>query len=147
MDRASDSFVWRSLISVRSILLHGSLWRVGDGSNIKILLDIWVLSLPCGCPLVLKCEPPTAYVSSLIIVDIGLWNSVVVKACCFDEDAEAILNLPLKANATDRFFGRYLVMCPLCGSDKISLIHFLKFCARSRLRWKCAGLSLKGESW
>ena len=38
----NPSYSWRSIWSSHHILLHGCRWRVGDGSNIRVMNDPWV---------------------------------------------------------------------------------------------------------
>ena len=38
----NPSYVWRSLLSVREVLLAGSKWQVGNGDTIKILSHDWL---------------------------------------------------------------------------------------------------------
>ena len=40
--RASDSYVWKSLLAARHVLEEGLLWRVGNGKHIRIWSDKWV---------------------------------------------------------------------------------------------------------
>jgi hypothetical protein len=73
--RARASFVWRSICSVRSLLLHGLLWRVGDGKSIKIWGDRW---LPTPITHYVQSPPkiigPESMVNVLIDQDRGCWK-------------------------------------------------------------------------
>jgi len=93
------SYVWRSLFQAKSLLLKGILWRVGDGSSIKIWKDRWIpsssshlVSSPVG---VLGQE---ATVSELIDRERGCWISNVVSENFRKDEADAILNIPLSPN-------------------------------------------------
>ena len=45
------SFAWQSLLKVRHVIEKGMLWKVGDGSQIRVFHDKWIPSLfpnKCG---------------------------------------------------------------------------------------------------
>ena len=41
--RSDMSYTWRSILSGLELLKPGVVWRVGDGENIKVLSDPWIL--------------------------------------------------------------------------------------------------------
>lgn len=93
------SFVWRSLFQAKELLLRGILWRVGNGSSIKIWKDRWLpstsshlVSSPVGA------LGQEATVSDLIDRESGCWLPNVVSENFRKEEAEAILNIPLSPN-------------------------------------------------
>ena len=43
---SSPSFVWRSLLAARDILVAGSYWRVGDGRTIGVFTHRWLSHTP-----------------------------------------------------------------------------------------------------
>lgn len=71
----NSSYAWRSIWKAKSILKEGLLWRIGDGSSIKIWEDSWIPSIspsnlhppPIGVP-------SDTRVSNLIDQDCGWWN-------------------------------------------------------------------------
>jgi hypothetical protein len=36
------SYAWRSILSAKPLMTEGLLWRVGDGSSIRIWKDKWI---------------------------------------------------------------------------------------------------------
>ena len=42
----NPSYVWRSLLSAREIVLAGSRWQVGDGKTIKVSSHAWLTHPP-----------------------------------------------------------------------------------------------------
>ncbi|XP_075651352.1 putative mitochondrial protein AtMg00310 [Castanea sativa] len=44
---SNPSYVWRSLLQTRDIILEGSVWKVGDGATIEIENHQWLPKLPC----------------------------------------------------------------------------------------------------
>ena len=41
--KTRGSYAWQSIIKAREVLLKGGVWRVGDGSKIKIWKNRWLL--------------------------------------------------------------------------------------------------------
>ncbi|KAJ0013735.1 hypothetical protein Pint_20054 [Pistacia integerrima] len=42
--KRSSSFIWRSVMAARSVLESGLMWRIGDGSKVRIWQDKWLPS-------------------------------------------------------------------------------------------------------
>lgn len=101
---ASSSFLWRRLLAGREVVQKGSIWRVGDGSNIEVFNDWWVKALPDS-----KVPPPadptlqSITVSSLMEVGEQRWD-VDILCDLFDiPTCDAILKIPLsRACTTDK---------------------------------------------
>ena len=45
-DVPNSSYVWKSILAAQPILKKGSCWRVGDGSEIRVLKDKWIPNYP-----------------------------------------------------------------------------------------------------
>uniref|UniRef100_A0A2N9GZI9 Reverse transcriptase domain-containing protein n=1 Tax=Fagus sylvatica TaxID=28930 RepID=A0A2N9GZI9_FAGSY len=45
---ARSSYAWKSIMGARDVIRKGSIWRIGDGKNIKIWGDRWLP--PTSCP-------------------------------------------------------------------------------------------------
>jgi hypothetical protein len=93
------SFVWRSLFQAKRLLHMGILWRVDNGSSIRIWKDRWIPSSSSH----LVFSPvgglgQEATVSDLIDKERGCWNSNIISENFLKEEAEAILNIPLSPN-------------------------------------------------
>uniref|UniRef100_A0A7N2LM66 Uncharacterized protein n=1 Tax=Quercus lobata TaxID=97700 RepID=A0A7N2LM66_QUELO len=39
---STGSFAWQSLLKVRHVIEKGMMWRVGDGSQIRVFHDKWI---------------------------------------------------------------------------------------------------------
>ena len=48
-EKSGISYSWRSLIRGLKALNNGLIWRVGDGTNINIWTDPWILMLLASC--------------------------------------------------------------------------------------------------
>ena len=77
---ASDSpnsfYVWKSIMAAKPTLNKGCYWRVGDGTEIKVLSDKWIPNHPTNGVL----HPPDKigrdwYVSELIDPDLKWWRN------------------------------------------------------------------------
>ena len=73
------SFAWQSILKARHVIEKGMLWRVGDGSQIRVFKDNWIP----GCfptkaaPLMQDCEDDST-VSSLIDQTTMDWNGQMI---------------------------------------------------------------------
>ena len=36
------SYAWQSIISAKSVIDHGTIWRIGDGENVRVWKDRWI---------------------------------------------------------------------------------------------------------
>ncbi|XP_062147881.1 uncharacterized protein LOC133856858 [Alnus glutinosa] len=93
------SFVWRSLFQAKRLLHLGVLWRVGNGSSIRIWKDRWIPSSSSH----LVISPvgglgQEAAVSDLIDREMGCGNSNIISKNFLKEEAEANMNIPLSPN-------------------------------------------------
>lgn len=90
------SLLWRSLMAVRKVLELGTRWRVGDGSKIKIWSDKW---LPTQGTFQVQSPnkqlPMEATMKELIKDDGSAWNEELIKNIFWEEEAKAILSIPL----------------------------------------------------
>ncbi|KAK2661975.1 hypothetical protein Ddye_000549 [Dipteronia dyeriana] len=104
---SSGSFLWNSLVWCRELLEKGFKWRVGDRRNILIYKDRWIPRLPTFKVF----SPPV--LGELVTVDMlrtssGIWNDSVVRKNIFEEDADAILSIPLSGSRLeDSFFWHF----------------------------------------
>jgi hypothetical protein len=37
------SYVWQSIILAKSIIEHGTIWRIGDGEDVRVWRESWIL--------------------------------------------------------------------------------------------------------
>lgn len=95
------SYSWRSIFQAREVLDRGLIWRVGNGEDINIWGDKWLLS-----PTTYKVQssvrflPPSARVSELINPATGWWNFRLIRTIFNHADADSICRLvlsPLKS--------------------------------------------------
>ena len=89
------SLAWRSLLSLKEILIQGSIWR-GNGNDIRILGDCWLqkpTSFSVQTPKSLLME--NMRVSELIDQDMKYWRREFIEQNFLQADVISILNIPL----------------------------------------------------
>jgi len=82
----------------KDLLQRGIVWRVGNGENIRITRDRWVLDAPCHTVKPTVFIPDELRVSALIDTITGRWNEELIAACFSSTDASRILQIPLSCN-------------------------------------------------
>ena len=75
----NGSFAWQSILKARHVIEKGRLWRVGDGSQIRVFTDNWIPGyLPTkAVPLTQECKDDST-VSSLIDQTTMEWNGQLI---------------------------------------------------------------------
>ena len=46
--QSSGSYAWKSILKARQVISLGATWRVGDGKEISVFKDRWILRLVGG---------------------------------------------------------------------------------------------------
>ena len=101
-DVPNSSYVWKSILAAQPILKKGSCWRVGDGSEIRVLKDKWIPNYPTNKVL----HPPVEEewerrVSELIDWSAKIWDRQLLDLKFHREDADAISRIPLSRRQTN----------------------------------------------
>ncbi|KAL5552091.1 hypothetical protein UlMin_002267 [Ulmus minor] len=96
---SSSSFIWRSILWGRELYKQGLRCKIGSGQNTYVYHDCW---LPRDG--VFKISSPRVLgkfdkVSSLITAS-GSWDSSLIRNSFHEDEAEAILSLPLPRRST-----------------------------------------------
>jgi hypothetical protein len=97
------SATWRAIVAGREALSTGLIKRVGDGTQIRTWEDRWIPGTLSLKPMGRMGTLPLEKVSDLIIAGSGTWNVDVVRNNFLAPDADAILNIPLRANGGEDF--------------------------------------------
>ncbi|KAL5565829.1 hypothetical protein UlMin_028993 [Ulmus minor] len=96
---SSSSFMWRSILWGRELYKQGLRCKIGSGQNTYIYHDCWLPRdgiFRISSPRVLG---EFAKVSSLITAS-GSWDSSIIRESFHEDEAEAILSLPLPRRST-----------------------------------------------
>ncbi|XP_062015373.1 uncharacterized protein LOC133731938 [Rosa rugosa] len=89
------SFLWRSIMEAREVLIQGLRWRVGNGENIEIWRDRWIPDSYPRCP---SSPPPQGapqFVAELIDPILHCWDTTKLEAYFSPADIDLILFIPL----------------------------------------------------
>ncbi|XP_062152877.1 uncharacterized protein LOC133861169 [Alnus glutinosa] len=90
------SYAWRSTWGSKPLLNEGLLWRIGDGSNIKILGDKWIPTTYSHEIQVHSQEiQTTSTVSELINMETNWWNIFLIEYLFQPDIAEHIYNIAI----------------------------------------------------
>lgn len=99
--KSGSSYTWQSILAGLDCFKRGYIWRVGDGSQIKIWEDSWIPSshnleimTPRGGNLVTKVE-------ELINPVTGLWDQDLLRSLFWPVDVNQILQIPLSLGRED----------------------------------------------
>lgn len=86
----SASFTWKSIIWGRELLKEGLVWRVGDGSSIKIWDQNWIPREGACYPLGYRDNSNVAYVSDLLDSQGRSWNEATLRRVFHETDVRDI---------------------------------------------------------
>ena len=101
-DVPNSSYVWKSILAAQPILKKGSYWRVGDGSEIRVLKDKWIPNYPINKVLHPPAEEEWEWrVSELIDWSAKIWDRQLLDLKFHHEDADAISQIPLSCRQTN----------------------------------------------
>jgi hypothetical protein len=90
------SYAWRSIWEAKPLIKEGLLWKIGDGSNIKIREDKWIPSTQTHMIQVnIQNISPEARVSDLINFETNWWNIPLLEQIFPAETVEQICNIPI----------------------------------------------------
>jgi hypothetical protein len=90
------SFVWRSLLSAKELLIEGLVWRIGDGKSIKIWQDRWLptpISYSVQSPP--RLVPDDSTVAMLIDSEMCGWKEDLITEIFSPEEARVVASIPL----------------------------------------------------
>ncbi|XP_062170478.1 uncharacterized protein LOC133876208 [Alnus glutinosa] len=91
-----SSYAWRSILSAKDLLQEGLVWRIRDGTHVKIWGDKWI---PTATTYAIQSPrsvfDETATVSELIDPYSKWWNVQLIRSIFSKVEAEIILGLPL----------------------------------------------------
>lgn len=98
------SYAWRSIISAKMIIEKGIIWRIGDGEDVRVWGDKWIpIPLTFSIQTLVHILQADANVKDLIDTDTKAWKTSLVNEVFWEDEAEAILNIPLSPlQAKDR---------------------------------------------
>lgn len=100
--KSGASFTWQSILAGVQTFNRGCIWRVGDGSQIKIWEDCWIPNSQSGKVITARGNLLTM-VSDLIDPRTGGRDEQLVRDTFLASDASRILAIPLSLNGMEDF--------------------------------------------
>lgn len=92
----NPSFVWRSILAAKDVIVNGSRIQIGSGQNVLIGQDPWLLDINSGfTSSLLNEELAVAKVSSLMVPNQRSWDLDVIADIFNSRDKDLILQIPL----------------------------------------------------
>ena len=110
--KIKGSFAWKSILKGRELIKHGLKWRIGNGSQVRIFHDAWLLGSRQGKVL----SPAIESHASLINHVDRCWKVVEIDSL-FDQD-----DLPFWPYTRDGVFSVKLSYCLLMEQDELKLL-------------------------
>uniref|UniRef100_A0A453RJT8 Reverse transcriptase zinc-binding domain-containing protein n=1 Tax=Aegilops tauschii subsp. strangulata TaxID=200361 RepID=A0A453RJT8_AEGTS len=99
--RDGISYSWRSLLHGLQLFREGYIWRIGDGSSVRIWTDQWI-PRPCSRQVITPCGPNILeWVCDLIDPTTGSRDVQLVRDTFWADAANHILRIPLREGVQD----------------------------------------------
>jgi hypothetical protein len=89
------SYSWRSILKGVQLLKDGVVWRVGDGTDIKIWNDPWLPREGATKPITQRRNCLLTKVCELIDPSTGQWDETLIRIIFCEFDASTILAIPI----------------------------------------------------
>lgn len=96
------SYTWRSILKGFDLLKQGLIWRIGDGTNLRIWSDPWIPRSMSRKPITPRGSNLMSYVAELMDPYTGSWDEQMVRDTFWEEDAQLILAIPIHAGMQNR---------------------------------------------
>jgi ribonuclease HI len=97
---SQPSFAWRSIYSSCGLLREGLIWRIGNGSGVRIWKDKW---LPRSSTFMIQSQPvildPNATVKELIDGATNWWKIPLLEQLFTKEEVQLILTIPVSVSS------------------------------------------------
>ncbi|CAL1397214.1 unnamed protein product [Linum trigynum] len=111
------SYIWKSIMKAKEMIIDGFRWKVGNGNSIRIWEDEWIPGKSFFYPDPLPAnELPKDLVSSIIDQHKGIWDSKKIRSLFSVQDQSLITKIPLSSPPKedswvwkDSDFGSYTV--------------------------------------
>jgi hypothetical protein len=95
------SYIWRSILKGLEVLKEGIIWRIGDGSRVRIWKDPWFPRGSTRQPSTYKGNCELEMVADLIDHSTLAWNHQLIAQHFHVDDIPIILSIPIRADSED----------------------------------------------
>jgi hypothetical protein len=99
----SASFTFRSILHGRDLLKEGTIWRIGNGSKVKVWEDNWIPRSGLKRPLGHKPHTEVSLVEELLQPNGQGWNEAKLNDTFFQGDVDDIMSVPVGRAGTDDY--------------------------------------------
>jgi hypothetical protein len=99
----NQSQTWQGILHRLDLLKHGIIWRIVNGSSIKIFCDNWIPRLDAMKLERRRNNTHRRWVSEFIDPTTRSWREALVHECCLPRDADAILAIKLPTRPCEDF--------------------------------------------
>lgn len=89
------SFTWKGIIHGRDLLKEGLVWRIGDGSQVRVWNDNWIPRTGAKYPLGSLLEDKPERVQDFIVHGGGAWDEDELRKHLLPIDVQDILRTPI----------------------------------------------------
>ena len=95
-ESTTGSYAWKSILSARDVIRKGMVWRIGNGSSVRIKEDKWLPDKTHrGVVSPMPTIEPGARVNTLIKAETGEWNTPEIQRLFLPHEAATICGIPL----------------------------------------------------
>lgn len=137
------SYVWQSILQGLNLLKQGIIWRVGDGTNIKIWDDRWIPRGVTRRPMTHRGNNLLSRVCDLIYPTSGEWDEGLVQQTFRPGDAREILHIPISEQGEDFITWHF----DSKGLFSVKLVYHVMIDQERRLLTRAMGESSSGDDW
>jgi hypothetical protein len=101
------SYTFRSILLGVELMKKGTVWRIGDGTNVNIWTDPWLARDDALKPITPRRQCIYTKVSELISPITGQWDMQLIAENFWKIDADIILATPIREDFEDFFAWHY----------------------------------------
>ncbi|KAJ0075170.1 hypothetical protein Patl1_34400 [Pistacia atlantica] len=143
--KRSSCFIWRSVMAARSVLESGLMWRIGDGSKVKIWQDKW---LPSASSFKIQSQcldmDPEAKVATLIDPQSKSWKLDLLKDLFSESEVDIICRIPISIfNRPDKIVWR----CAKNGLFSVKSAYHLQVESQISSRGQSSSAANDNKKW
>jgi ribonuclease HI len=142
--RKKPSFAWRSIWQAKSLLQEGLMWRVGNGSRIKLWDDKWIPATPHKVLDPVRILSRDARVADIINQEANWWDIPLIEQIFSGETVEKICSIPISPRSQE---DKLIWAGTNNGMFSIRSAYHLEVERRNRDNWSTSSLPFAVPTW